>query len=289
MSSFSAAVVSWTSTPRPVEMRKNTSHMATPSVSIRMAMSASSSWFGPITVVLTWTTKPWRCSCPIAARVASKCPEIPRIASWVAAVAPSRLSEAVFTPWRRREPRTASVSAGVTEGATATGTPTCSACATSSMMSLRFRQSPPVRIRIGRGRPTRASSSISARPSSVESSSAPGSSWAQARQWRQAKPQAVVISQNTSRGRSSKRRPPGSAGGRTRESPADRRPGCPLFTLRACVKSCRVDQGRWSHLQRRPRITSHPRGTRLPAMRAGRRRPERMTMWPSGIALDRQQ
>ncbi len=86
----------------------------------------------------------------------------------------------------------------------ATGTPEACAYAVRTARSGRCRQSPPVRIRTGAGRPAPASSSMIALPSSVVSSSGAGSRCATARQCTHASGQALVVSQKTRRGTRSK-------------------------------------------------------------------------------------
>src|SRR5450759_1414966 len=74
------------------------------------------------TVVLICTVKPCALSSRMASIVSEKWPSTPRMLSCVPALAPSRLSEAVFTPTARSRARISGVSRAVTEGAIATGT-----------------------------------------------------------------------------------------------------------------------------------------------------------------------
>src|SRR3990170_223771 len=94
--------------------------------------------------------------------------------SCVPGAAPSRLTEATFTPSSRSSDNRSSVSSGVTLGARATGTPQSRARATSTARSRRMSTSPPVSTRTGEGLPNAGSDSTSARPSSVESSPGTG-------------------------------------------------------------------------------------------------------------------
>ncbi len=130
-----------------------------------------------------------------------KCPAIPRTPSWVAAHAPSRLTDTARAPERAIRLIMAGVSRGVTEGDRQTGTPADVAYLTRSNRSGRSRQSPPVRTRIGYGRPNPATWSMRSRPSARLSSPGGGTVVALARQCRQASRQARVVSQNTSIGR----------------------------------------------------------------------------------------
>ena len=164
-------------------------------------MSASSSRFARITVVLICTLSPASTRARIAGIVWSKWPGMPRTPSCVAGVAPSRLSETAFTPASTIRAIASGVSIGVTDGDIATGMPSESAYATMSKTSERSRQSPPVSTRIGCGRPKAATWSTRARPSALVSSPGSGSRAADARQCRHASRHARVTSQKTSIGR----------------------------------------------------------------------------------------
>ena len=74
---------------------------------------------------------------------------MPRTPSWVAALAPSRLTDTARTPLAAIRPIIAGVSSGVTDGDRQTGTPCATAYSTRSNRSGRSRQSPPVSTRIG--------------------------------------------------------------------------------------------------------------------------------------------
>ena len=185
-SSFSVADVAMTSEPRPVVIRKNTSHTLTLRSCSSLATSANSRMFEGMTVVLICIVNPSSRRRVMALIVESKCPSIPRTASWVNGDAPSRLSDALLTPTSRSDWSVESARRGVTDGAIATGTFTDCAYEASSTMSSRIRQSPPVRIRIGRGAPIEASESMSPRPSFVLSSPGAPTSCALARQWKHA-------------------------------------------------------------------------------------------------------
>ena len=129
--------------------------------------------------------------------MSAKCPGTCRTRSCVTALAPSRLSEAECTPWSASIEAVVAFRSAETDGATASGTPRCLAYALSSNRSARCRQSPPVRISTGVGRPASPSSSMRALPSSVVSSPGAGEHCAVARQCTQASGQAFVVSQKT--------------------------------------------------------------------------------------------
>jgi hypothetical protein len=122
-----------------------------------------------MTVVLTCRVSPATTIRRMASSVASKWPGTPRTPSWTAAVAPSRLIDTVETPLAAMRSMIDGVNRGVTDGDNATGTPRSRAWATSSNRSGRLRQSPPVRTRIGYGRPKPATWSIRSSPSAVSS------------------------------------------------------------------------------------------------------------------------
>lgn len=97
---------------------------------------------------------------------------------------------------------------GVPAGATDIARPEAVPWRTSVRRSARRSGSPPVRTTMGRGAPSEARSSSTPIASCVESWPGPGSGWASARQWRQARSQARVTSKRTKNGRAerSKRR-----------------------------------------------------------------------------------
>src|ERR1039457_3563866 len=100
MSSCSAGDTASVATPRPTWTRKKTSHMCVPVCATRAATSGSSSTLARITVVLTCTVTPAATSARMAWTVMSKWPAMPRTPSWVAAHAPSRLTDTALTPLR---------------------------------------------------------------------------------------------------------------------------------------------------------------------------------------------
>ena len=112
----------------------------------------------------------------------SKQPGTPRIPSWRAAVAPSRLIDMASTPAAFNSPTTSAVSRVVALGATETPSPSPAASRTSAPRSGRLRGSPPVKITCGGGAIAVARSRSTSRHSSVVSSSTPRSGCASARQ-----------------------------------------------------------------------------------------------------------
>ena len=137
--------------------------------------------------------------------VSPKCPGTPRMPSCVAAVAPSRLSETLFTP--RSRSRLEGARSSVSRSRWAPGPPAArpgGPRATSSTRSARPITSPPVMTSTGGRAPNPASCRMSWHPSLVVSSPGEGSGIASARQCRQASSQARVVSQKTRIGASSK-------------------------------------------------------------------------------------
>ena len=83
----------------------------------------------------------------------------------------------------------------MTDGETETSRPEATACATRSKRSSRLSGSPPVKMRCGFGGGTAAIRSMTRTASAVSSSPGARQGWASARQWRQARSQALVVSQ----------------------------------------------------------------------------------------------
>ena len=115
----SAAVL----TPRPTWTRKKTSHMCAPVSASSAAIRGSSTTLPFITVVLTWTVRPAATRSRMAWTVCPKWPGMPRTPSWVAAQAPSRLTDTARAPQAAIRSIMAGVSSGVTDGDRQTGTP----------------------------------------------------------------------------------------------------------------------------------------------------------------------
>ncbi len=148
-----------------------------------------------VTRVLTWIGRPTSWAHSAARIVMANVPSTPRRPSWRSGSEPSRLSEIVWIPAAFSEARRSFVRSGVTAGASEAPMPRSVAATTSSSRSGRRSGSPPVKTTWGSGSPKPRTRSRSVLPSSVVSSSGLRSGSAVARQWRQASPQASVVSQ----------------------------------------------------------------------------------------------
>ena len=145
--------ISATVSPRPTPTRKNTSQVRTSWRTSSAAMSASSRTFCAMTAELTWTSKPCSWRRAIARIVSAKWPGIWRTCSWVAADAPSKLSEAVTHAVGAEHRERGGVQARRHRRRDRDRNPPRSARTTvSSARSRRCRQSPPVKMRTGVGR-----------------------------------------------------------------------------------------------------------------------------------------
>src|SRR5579875_354422 len=162
-SSVSRAESAWRTRPRPVGTRKKTLHRSAPSSATSRQIPGSSSTVSRLTVVFTWSRRPADRADLHAARVQANDPATCRKPSWTLALEPSSEKETVRTPAARSAERRPLVARGVPAGETAAASPARDACRTRAARSGRWSGSPPVKTTTGRGGPSCARSSRTAR------------------------------------------------------------------------------------------------------------------------------
>ncbi len=167
-------------------------------------MASMSSRLALRTTVFTWVVRPISWASRRMRRPCAKLPFTRRNSSWMVAFEPSRLTASRLRPASLSAWSCSREASDVVAGVMAMRSPMSAPCRTRSMMSGRLKASPPEKTNTTR--PNLRTSSRSFIPSAVVSSFGFRNGCAEARQWRQARSQAWVVSQITMNGARSKSR-----------------------------------------------------------------------------------